>query len=64
MRVFIGCVAVLALACGVSAGGQAKIDGKLLIGKWEPVPAADKKEKAPPMVIEFQTGGKMILIAG
>lgn len=69
MRVVLGCAAVLALACGVALGGQAKVDAKLLAGRWEPVPEGepkpdpkDKKDKkepkdkpppGPAMVVEF-----------
>jgi uncharacterized protein (TIGR03066 family) len=61
MRMILGCVAFLALACAVSAAGQAKIDPKLLVGKWEPVLDKDKKEKPPAMVIEFTADGKLSL---
>lgn len=69
MRVVLGCAAGLVLACGVVAG-QAKLDGKLLLGRWEPVAEKegkdpkdpkDKKEKAPAgpaMVVEFATDPK------
>lgn len=69
MRAVLGCAAVLGLACGATLAGQAKIDAKLLAGRWEPVPEAepkpdpkDKKDKkepkdkpppGPAMVIEF-----------
>jgi uncharacterized protein (TIGR03066 family) len=36
MRSLIGAVVVLALAGATTAAGQEKIDGKKLIGKWEP----------------------------
>lgn len=68
MRAVLGCAAVLALACGVAFAGQAKVDAKLLAGRWEPAPEAaepkdkkDKKDKAPPgpaMVIEFSSDPK------
>jgi uncharacterized protein (TIGR03066 family) len=68
----MGCFAVLALSCGLTFAGQAKLDGKLLIGKWEPVvekpkDPKDKEKKAAPgpagpsMTVEFEAGGKMTL---
>jgi uncharacterized protein (TIGR03066 family) len=61
MRMILVCVAILALAYTASAAGQAKIDPKLLVGKWEIVPDKDKKEKPPAMVIEFTADGKVSL---
>lgn len=65
MRTVMGCVAVLALACGAALAGQAKLDAKLLTGKWEPAPEKvdpkdkDKKPAAGPvMVIEFTPDAK------
>lgn len=66
MRAVLGCAAVLALASGVVAR-QAKLDAKLLLGRWEPVPEKeakdpkDKKDKppaGPAMVIEFTADPK------
>src|SRR5690606_15904083 len=69
MRAVLGC-AVLALACGVVTARQAKLDAKLLLGRWEPVPEKeakdpkdpkDKKDKppaGPAMVIEFTADPK------
>jgi uncharacterized protein (TIGR03066 family) len=62
MRTVLGCVAVLALACGVSVAGQGKVDGKKLVGKWVPVPEKDKK--ALPMTIEFTADGKVSMTVG
>jgi len=70
MRLILGATMVLALACGTTLAGQAKLDAAKLAGKWEPVPEKvadkdkdkDKKEKAPTgpaMVIEFSPDGKM-----
>jgi uncharacterized protein (TIGR03066 family) len=64
MRVILGCVAVLALAVAATAAGQAKVDAKLLVGKWEQAPDKDKKEKPPAMVIEFTADGKLSMIVG
>jgi uncharacterized protein (TIGR03066 family) len=53
MRKLIGAAAVIVLAV-TTAAGQDKIDGKLLIGKWEPVdlPGAS-------LVVEFAEKGKL-----
>jgi uncharacterized protein (TIGR03066 family) len=65
MRTVLGGAAVFLLACGAAVAGQAKIDAKKLIGKWEPAhekDAKDKKDKAPPgpaMIIEFAANNKM-----
>ncbi len=74
MRAILGCAAVLALAYAATAAGQAKIDGKLLVGKWEPAPEKekdkdkdkdkDKKEKPPAMVLEFAADGKLAMLVG
>src|SRR6188472_1160352 len=74
MRTVLGCAVVFALACGATlAAGQAKIDAKKLVGKWEPAHEKekekdkDKKDKAPPAsagpatLIEFTADGKMSL---
>jgi uncharacterized protein (TIGR03066 family) len=73
MRTVLGCAAVLLLACGTTVAGQAKIDAKKLVGKWEPVAEKepgdpkdkkDKKEKAPPgpaMLVEFAANNKMTM---
>ncbi|WP_439627797.1 hypothetical protein [Gemmata sp.] len=65
MRIVLGCAAVLALACGATFAGQAKVDAKMLTGKWEPAPEKvdpkdkDKKPAAGPvMVIEFTPDAK------
>lgn len=74
MRAVLGCAAGLALACGATLAGQAKIDAKFLAGRWEPVPEAepkpdpkDKKDKkepkdkpppGPAMVVEFAADPK------
>jgi uncharacterized protein (TIGR03066 family) len=63
MRRLFGCATVLALSCAAIAG-QAKIDTKMLVGKWEPVPDKDKKEKPPAMVIEFTADGKLSMTVG
>ncbi|MBA4187840.1 MAG: hypothetical protein C0467_07465 [Planctomycetaceae bacterium] len=66
MRVVLGCATVMALACGATFAGQAKLDGKLLGGKWEPVPEKatdkDKKDKpaaGPAIVVEFTPDAKV-----
>src|SRR5262245_11185346 len=64
MRAILGCAVVLGLACAASAGGQAKIDAKKLIGKWELVPEKDKKEKGPPTLIEFGPNSKVLFTVG
>ncbi len=79
MRAILGCVAVLALACGATTlAGQAKLDAKKLVGKWEPAPEKiDKKNKkdknedktppAPPpipTIIEFSADGKLSMTVG
>ena len=66
MRTMLGCLTIFALACAATvAAGQAKIDEKKLIGKWEPVPDKDKKEKLSGLVIEFMAGGKVTMaVAG
>ena len=64
MRTVLGCVAVLALACAATAAGQGKIDAKKLVGKWEPVPDKDKKDKLPGMLIEFTADGKVSMTVG
>ena len=64
MRTILGCAAILALACGATAAGQAKVDAKKLVGKWEPAPEKDKKEKPPAMVIEFTADGKVSMTVG
>lgn len=65
MRMILGCATVLALACGATFAGQAKLDAKLLTGKWEPAPEkVDPKDKdkkpagGPAMVIEFTPDAK------
>ena len=67
MRSLFGAVAVLALAGFTTAAGQEKIDGKKLVGKWEP---AD----LPWMTVEFtekgtvsvavEKGGKSVKVDG
>jgi len=68
MRTVLGGAAVLALACGVSlAAGQAKVDGKKLVGKWVPAPDKDKKDKSDKqtaMTIEFTADGKVSMTVG
>ena len=64
MRTVLGCVTVLALACGVSVAGQGKVDAKKLVGKWAPVPDKDKKDKPPAMTIEFTADGKVSMTVG
>ena len=64
MRTVLGCVAVVALACGVSVAGQGKVDVKKLVGKWAPVPEKDKKDKPPAMTLEFTADGKVSITAG
>ena len=64
MRTVLGCAAVLALACGASVAGQAKVDAKKLVGKWAPVPDKDKKEKGPALTIEFTADGKVSMTVG
>lgn len=68
MRMILGATLVMALACGATFAGQAKLDAKLLAGKWEPTPEKvdpkdkDKKDKppaGPAMVIEFTPDGKV-----
>ena len=54
MRSIIGAVVVLALAGFTTAAGQEKIDGKKLIGKWEPADLAGAR-----MVVEFADKGKV-----
>lgn len=72
MRTILGGAAVFALMCGAALAGQPKVDGKLLVGKWEPTvekektPDKDKppekKEKLPAMVIEFTADGKLSMV--
>ena len=67
MRLILGSALVMAL-CGATLAGQAaKIDGKLLAGKWEQLPEKvdpkdkEKKDKlpaGPAMVIEFTPNDK------
>lgn len=74
MRTILGCSAVFSLMCGAALAGQVKVDGKLLVGKWEPAvekektPDKDKppekKEKLPAMVIEFTADGKVAMTIG
>lgn len=70
MRLILGGAVFLAMACSVTFAGQAKLEAKWLVGKWEPVPEKPdpkdpKKEKdkgpaGPAMVIEFiPTDAKM-----
>ncbi|MBA4065208.1 MAG: hypothetical protein C0501_16140 [Isosphaera sp.] len=74
MRAVLGCAAVLALAAGVAVSGQAPVDAKKLVGKWEPAPEGEpekkdkkdkkdeKKDKPPPgpaMVLEFAADPKL-----
>ncbi|HVL14740.1 MAG TPA: TIGR03066 family protein [Gemmata sp.] len=54
MRTIIGAALVLALAGFTTAAGQEKIDGKKLIGKWEPADLAGAL-----MVVEFADKGKV-----
>jgi uncharacterized protein (TIGR03066 family) len=64
MRTVLGCVTILALACAATAAGQGKIDAKKLVGKWEPVPDKDKKDKLPGLLIEFMADGKVAMTVG
>ena len=57
MRVLLGMGLVLALACGVTAADDEKIDAKKLIGKWEP---KDPK-KGEAMKMEFTKDGKLVV---
>jgi uncharacterized protein (TIGR03066 family) len=57
MRTLIGVGLILVLACGATAADD-KIDGKKLIGKWEP---KDKK-KGESMTMEFTKDGKLIVV--
>jgi uncharacterized protein (TIGR03066 family) len=57
MRTLIGALVVFALAGFTTALGQEKIDGKKLVGKWEP---ADLPGAA--MVVEFTNAGKVSVI--
>ena len=62
MRTLIGCamVVVLAVAGGAGADEKDKIDGKKLVGTWEPNEAkGDAKH-----VIEFTKDGKLNIKAG
>jgi uncharacterized protein (TIGR03066 family) len=65
MRAILGCglAVVLAVTAGVSADDKTeKVDGKKLIGKWEPKP--DDGKKAENFVIEFAKEGKVSFTAG
>jgi uncharacterized protein (TIGR03066 family) len=64
MRAILGCAVVLGLACAATAGGQAKIDAKKLVGKWELVPEKDKKDKAVPTLVEFGANAKVSFTIG
>src|SRR5215207_6905132 len=64
MRRVLGCAAILALACAATAVAQPKIDAKKLVGKWEPVPDKDKKDKLPGLLIEFTADGKVAMTVG
>jgi uncharacterized protein (TIGR03066 family) len=65
MRRVLGCTAVLVLACAATAVAQPKIDAKKLVGKWEPVPDKDKKEKLSGLLIVFTDDGKVTMaVAG
>ena len=57
MRSLIGALVVLALAGFTTAFAQEKIDGKKLVGKWEPadLPGAG-------MVVEFTNAGKVSVV--
>lgn len=53
MRTILGCALVLGLAAAGTADD--KIDGKKLIGKWEPKEA----RKGARLTLEFAAGGKL-----
>ncbi len=57
MRTLLGFGIVLALACGATAADE-KIDGKKLVGKWEPKEA----KKGEAMVMEFTKDGKITVV--
>jgi uncharacterized protein (TIGR03066 family) len=61
MRTLIATVAVLILACGAPAADEKeeKIDGKLLVGKWEP----KVLKKGELTSLEFTKDGKLIALA-
>jgi uncharacterized protein (TIGR03066 family) len=69
MRSLIGAVVVLALAGFTTAAGQEKIDGKKLVGKWEPTDVTGAM-----LVVEFtdkgtvsvsvEKGGKSVKVDG
>lgn len=54
MRTLLGIGLVVALTCGAAAAAD-KLDGKKLVGKWEPV--MPKKDEG--MVMEFTKDGKL-----
>jgi len=56
MRAVFASLAILVLV-GYSGAQDEKIDGKKLIGKWEP----EKAEKGAKMVLEFAEKGKLTL---
>ena len=64
MRRVLGCAAVLVLACAATAVAQPKVDAKKLVGKWEPIPDKDKKEKLSGLLIEFTADGKVAMTVG
>jgi uncharacterized protein (TIGR03066 family) len=57
LRSLIGALVVLALAGFTTALGQEKIDGKKLVGKWEPTELPGAM-----MVLEFTNAGKVSLV--
>jgi uncharacterized protein (TIGR03066 family) len=57
MRTLLGVAVVLVLACGATAADE-KIDGKKLIGKWEP----KTPKKGENMTMEFTKDGKLIIV--
>ncbi len=57
MRTLIGFGLVLALTCGATAANQQKLDGKKLVGKWEPA----TPKKGEQMVMEFTKDGKIVV---
>ncbi len=60
MRTLLGLAMIAAMVCGSATAADEKIDGKKLVGTWEP----KTPKKGESVKMEFTADGKLILMGG